>query len=311
MPFWVFVSFRIIKEEEMRTALIILIVVITCCSEPDRMSSQPNIDQQNHFTFISSVDIPDELNFCGEEIPLDNPEVRERAEREFYLLMQQPGQIILYLKRSGRYFPMYERIIADNGMPDDLKYLSVAESALYMARSAKDAVGLWQFIPSTAKVMGLTVNDYVDERRHPEKSTIAAMKYLRDGYAKHGSWILTVAGYNMGHTGVTQSLSYQNADDYFDLFLNEETSRFIFRIAIIKEIMKNHEKYGFSMDEEDWYQPYKTRTIKETKNITDLHTWAIENGTTYKWVKLLNPWILQRRLPSPPKGQTWEILIPE
>lgn len=291
--------------------LALLIVIITCCSEPKEMNSQTEINSLSHFDFISSINLPDHLDFCGEELPLDIPEVKERAEREFYLLLQQPGQIMLYLKRSGRLFPMYEKIIEEYEMPDDLKYLSVAESALYMSRSAKGAVGLWQFIPSTAKIMGLTVNDYVDERRHPEKSTIAAMKYLKDGYAKHGSWILTAAGYNMGHTGVAQSLSYQNADDYFDLFLNEETSRFIFRIAIIKELMKNHQKYGFSFDNEDWYKPYRTTTIIETKSISDLHTWAVENGTTYKWVKLLNPWILKRRLPSPPKGNTWEILVPD
>lgn len=295
----------------MRTILILMIMVVTCCAETDKITSQTDDAIFNHFRFISSMDLPERLDFCGEELPLDVSEVRERAEREFYLLLQQPGQIILYMKRSGRFFPMFEKIIEENGLPDDLKYLAVAESALYMSRSSKGALGLWQFIPATAKIMGLAVNDFVDERKHPEKSTRAAMKYLRDGFAKHGSWVLTAAGYNMGHTGVSQSMNYQNADDYFDLFLNEETSRFIFRIAIIKEFMKNHEKYGFAFDDDDYYEPYETITIKVSESIIDIHNWAVENGTSYKWVKLLNPWILKRSLPSPPRGSSWEILIPD
>ena len=280
------------------------------CGETEQVSSQTINTQNNSFQFISSLKLPEKLDFCGEEIPLEIPEVKERAEREFYLLLQQPGQIILYLKRSGRYFPLYERIIAENDMPDDLKYLSVAESALYMSRSSKGAVGLWQFIPSTAKLMGLTVNSYVDERRHPEKSTRAAMKYLKQGYNKHKSWILTAAGYNMGHTRVTQSLDYQNGDDYFDLFLNDETSRFIFRIAIIKEFMKNHEKYGFHFDDSEFYKPYNTKTVTVSGNIVNIHSWAVEQGTSYKWIKLLNPWILKQKLSSPPRGKKYEILIP-
>ncbi|MCL5992006.1 MAG: lytic transglycosylase domain-containing protein [Bacteroidetes bacterium] len=156
---------------------------------------------QNFFSYLSSLKIPHQLEFCGEKIPLDIPEVKERAEREFYLLLQQPGQIILYIKRSGRYFPMYERIIKEKNLPDDLKYLSVAESALYMSRSSKGAVGLWQFMPGTARSYGLQVDDYVDERRQPEKSTDAALEYLKDGFNQHKSWLLSAAGYNISSTG--------------------------------------------------------------------------------------------------------------
>lgn len=289
-----------------------MVLLLTACNQNDSLISKTDtIHSNNVFSYISTLEIPEKLDFCGEELPLNIPEVKERAEREFYILLQQPGQIVLYLKRSGRLFPMFEKIIEENDMPDDIKYLAVAESALYMARSPKGAVGLWQFIPSTAKLMGLKVNSYVDERRHPEKSTRAAMKYLKDGYAKHRSWILTAAGYNMGHTSVAQNLKYQDGDDYFDLFLNEETSRFIFRIAIIKELMKNHEKYGFNLDESNYYRPYKTKTIRVADRIPDIHEWAVENGTTYKWVKLLNPWILKRTLPTPSRNDPWEILVPD
>lgn len=282
--------------------------MISCTESNDLRSNQ--IDLESHFEFLSTVELPSELSFCGESVPLDDPEVRERAEREFYMLLQQPGQIILYLKRSGRFFPMFESIIRENNMPDDLKYLAVAESALYQAKSSVGAIGLWQFMPATAKIMGLQVDDDVDERRHPEKSTRAAMKYLKEGYQNHKSWMLTVAGYNMGHTGVQNNLSFQSTDSYFDLHLNEETSRFIFRIAIIKHFMENAEKYGFKVRPADKYQPFEIEIVKVDKSIPDLSAWARSMGYNYKQVKMLNPWILKRALPNPPKGKFFEIAVP-
>lgn len=283
-------------------------LILISCKETRQL---PGHDSNSNFNqFLSTVKLPDKLEFCGERIPLEIEEVRERAEREFYLNLQSPGQIILYMKRAGRFFPMFERIFAEEGVPDDLKYLSVAESALYMSRSPKNAVGLWQFIPSTGKAMGLQIDEYVDERRHPEKSTIAAIKYLKNGYNNTKSWILAAAGYNMGHENLSDNISFQNADNFFDLFLNEETSRYILRIVIIKEIMKNPQKYGFNLKPTDLYKPPKFKIIKESGFIANLHEWAKENKTTYKDIKLLNPWILQRRLPSPPKGKVWEIAVP-
>lgn len=262
------------------------------------------------YNYVSTVKLPDELEFCGEKAPLDIPEARERAEREFYLLLQQPGQIMLYLKRSGRYFPMYEDVFRKYNAPDDLKYLSVAESALYMSRSHAGAVGLWQFMKRTAQAMGLRVDKYIDERRHPKKSTEAAMKYLMQGYKAQNSWTLAAAGYNMGHGSVDARLEHQSGDDYFDLFLNEETSRYIFRILIIKEIMKNPAKYGFMLDPEDYYEPDDVKIIKVRTGVSDLADWAKEQGATYKDVRLLNPWILSRKLPRPWKGRVHEIAIP-
>lgn len=288
---------------------ILAFLIISCSDKTELISQVSNEIDKSHFNYISQVKLPETLELCGEQIPLDDYEVRERAEREFYLLLQQPGQIMLYLKRSGRYFPTYEKVIRMNNMPDDLKYLSVAESALYQATSTAGAIGLWQFMASTGKAMGLQIDDYVDERRHPEKSTMAAMKYLKQGYEQHGSWLLTLAGYNMGHTGVANNVDFQNAEDYFDLYLNSETSRFIFRIALIKEFMQHPEKYGFNITKEDKYRDPETKIIKVNSAISDLSKWAIENGTTYKYVKLLNPWILKRELPNPKSG-SWEILVP-
>lgn len=290
--------------------LLLFLFFFISCSDSKPIITDNNEHNENFYEFISSIKLPKTLEFCGEKLPLEDVEIRERAEREFYILLQQPGQIMLYLKRSGRYFSMFEQVIKKNNMPEDLKYVSVAESALYQARSRVGAIGLWQFMEATAKAMGLQVDEFVDERRHPEKSTEAAMKYLRQGYNKHKSWILTAAGYNMGHSGLAENLNYQSADNFFDLYLNEETSRYIFRIAIIKHIMENAEIYGFKIPKEEIYAPDNTQIIKVNSAIPDLSAWAKVNGTNYKSVKLLNPWILKRNLPKPDKGKYYEIAIP-
>lgn len=259
------------------------------------------------FSWISSISLPNKLDFCGERVPLEIPEVRERAEREFYLLLQQPGQLCLYLKRSGKYFPIYEKLLAENKLPDDLKYLSVAESALYQSRSSKNALGLWQFMQGTAKSYGLIVDKYVDERCNVKKSTVAALRYLKNGRESLGSWTLAAAGYNMGNAGVRRAMTRQNISNYYDLFLNEETSRFVFRIVIIKELMKNSKRYGLNFNEKDLYSLGDVSTRKINGAIKDLENWAVENKYLYKDIKLLNPWILTNELPS----GSWEILVPK
>ncbi|MDX9791563.1 MAG: lytic transglycosylase domain-containing protein, partial [Candidatus Kapabacteria bacterium] len=294
----------------MKLFYLLLTVFMISCSDSKPLISDTAEEASNFYEFVSSLELPEKLDFCGEPLPLDDPEILERAEREFYLLLQQPGQLILYIKRSGRYFPMFERIIREQNMPDDIKFLSVAESALYQARSSAGAIGLWQFMPETAKMMGLKVDEYVDERRHPEKSTYAAMKYLKDGYNKHKSWILTAAGYNMGHYGLSENLNFQSVENYFELYLNEETSRYIFRVAIIKHFLQNADKYGFNIPMEKRYKDDEVKIISVKNAINDLSAWARAEGTTYKHVKRLNPWILKRKLPAPPKGTVYEIAIP-
>lgn len=255
--------------------------------------------------------LPNSLTFCGEQVPLNIPEVKERAEREFFLNLQSPGQIILYIKRSGRFFDMYEKVFKEQGLPTDLKYVSVAESALFMARSSKDAVGLWQFIPATARAMGLMVTDQVDERRHPMKSTYAAGRYLKSGFNSIGSWTNAAAGYNMGHENFSENLRYQKATSFYELYLNEETSRYVLRIAVIKHIIEHAADYGINLPEAERYSDGNTSVVTERESISSMSQWAFEHGTTYKNVKLLNPWILGRSLPAPSRGEAWEISIPK
>ncbi|MDZ4745802.1 MAG: lytic transglycosylase domain-containing protein [bacterium] len=294
-----------------RSTILFLIVAtiaiaVTCGNDSPGSSSANNGDTLS----ISQWRLPTELSFCGEKVPMNDPEVRERLEREFYVNVQSPGQIILYIKRSARYFPMYERLLREKKMPDDLKYVSVAESALYMSKSPKDAVGLWQFIPATAKAMGLIVNEQVDERRQPEKSTVAALKYLRDGYDSNGSWTNAAAGYNMGHTNFSSHREFQSTKEFYNLYLNEETSRYILRIIMVKYLMENAAQFGIIVPAEERYQASTTREVSEKNAVADLSVWARANGTTYRQVKLLNPWILGRGLPSPERGRQWEITLP-
>ncbi|NQW30302.1 MAG: lytic transglycosylase domain-containing protein [Ignavibacteria bacterium] len=271
-------------------------------------SSQPSPNVGND---SFAWELPEKLTFCGEEVPLDIPEVKERAEREFLLNLQSKGQIVLYMKRSGRFFPMYERVLKELQLPDDLKYVSVAESALFMARSSKDAVGLWQFMPATARAMGLVVTDQVDERRHPEKSTYAAAKYLKAGYQSNGSWTNAAAGYNMGHENFSENTRYQQASDFYSLYLNEETSRYVLRIAVIKHILEHAAEHGVILPQNGKYVEQSCRIITERESIPSMSQWAQDHGSNYKDVKLLNPWILGRTLPTPSKGGSWEICLPK
>ena len=283
--------------------------IVSCNGKNADNSNVPADQQGNYLTYLSNIKLPSSLSFCGEPVPLDIPEVKERAEREFYLNLQSPGQLILYIKRAGRYFPLFDEILKEENAPSDLRYVAVAESALFIARSPKDAIGVWQFMEPTAKAMGLRVDEFVDERRHIAKSTRAAIRYLRSGYNVSKSWALAAAGYNMGHGSIKENLDFQKSNSFYDLFLNEETSRYILRIAIIKELMTNAEKYGLQLETDEVYSPEKVRTIKVDRAIDDLTEWAKGNGSTYKDVKILNPWILKRALPAP-RNEAYYIDLP-
>lgn len=262
--------------------------------------------------WIAAVRLPQHLEFCGEPVPLELPEVREGIERELYVLLQQPGQIVLYQKRAGRYFALFEEALRRAGMPLDLKYVAIAESALLpTVQSPKQAVGLWQFIPETARAMGLRVDEFVDERRHPERSTAAAIRYLQQGYQLFRNWTLAVAGYNMGHENLQMQLQAQGVSSFYDAFLNEETTRYIYRIIAIKHVMEHARRYGLEIPRSERYSAPAVRHVRWEGAIPDLVEWARLQGARYKDVRLLNPWILKPQLPEPPSGQAYEIAVPK
>jgi LysM repeat protein len=253
--------------------------------------------------------LPDSFTFCGERIPLEITDVRERMEDIYYARTGNDDRIFLQLKRTRKYFPYFEKILKEMEAPDDLKYLSVAESSLRIdAYSNADAAGLWQFIPSTAKLWGLHVDKQIDERFHVEKSTRASIRMLKSLREELGSWSLAAAAYNNGQANIAKVVREQKTNDYFELFLNKETRNYIFHIAVLKEILEHPKKYGYQLTEKDYYPPYDIATQKITVSgpINDLGQWAKDQGTNYKTVKLHNYWIMKNTLPD----GNWELILP-
>jgi hypothetical protein len=242
----------------------------------------------------------DELSFCGEPVPMDRQEVRERFEKELLLTLGNRPQAILYLKRQLRYLPHIEAVLKKEGLPDDLKYLAVAESALIPdIRSRSGAMGIWQFMADTGRKHGLMIDSTIDERRHFYIATRAATAYLKDLYAEFGSWSLTAAAYNMGENGLAADIELQQTSDYYDLVLPKETERYLFRILAIKTILEAPTAFGFDLRPEDLYPPFEVQTIQLVLDQeTGVHTIAAAAGLSYRQLKVLNPHIVRHFLPA-------------
>jgi hypothetical protein len=239
---------------------------------------------------------PVSIDFAGENTPLNVSDVKERFERELLVNANLDATTLLIIKRANRTFPIIEPILKNNNIPDDFKYLAVIESGLVNAVSPAGAKGVWQFMPETAKEKGLEVNEIVDERYHLEKSTEAACKYLLDAKRKFGSWTLAAASYNGGMTAVNKQIDIQKVTSYYDLLLNEETSRYVFRILALKEIMKNPKLYGFEIESKELYKNIPTRKLEIDSTITDLASFSIAQGVNYKILKIHNPWLRDKKL---------------
>lgn len=260
-----------------------------------------SIGINNHFL--------NEIDFAGEKTPLQIYDVRERMDRELLINENLHSSTILILKRANKVFPIIEPILAKNNVPDDFKYLAVIESSLVNAVSAAGARGVWQFMPETAREKGIEVSETVDERYHLEKSTEAACKYLLSAKEKLGSWTLAAASYNGGMSGVSSQMSFQQVDNYYDLLLNDETSRYVFRILALKEIMRNPILYGFNIQKEELYVKVPTREIEIDSTISNLATFAKMQGINYKILKYHNPWLRDKKLDNPTKKK-YKIEIP-
>lgn len=242
--------------------------------------------------------LPEELDFCGEKVPLNDLDVKERIERELFVNAYWHSSTILAMKRANRWFPVIEPILKKYGIPDDFKYLAVIESNLSNVVSNAGATGFWQLMEASAKKYGLEVTKEIDERYNIEKSTEAACKYLREVYSKYKSWTLAAASYNYGMNGIDLQINRQKTKNYYNLFLNTETYRFVARIIAMKEIMRNPEKYGYYLKKEDLYQPIETEKIIVKSSINNLANFAEKHGINYKVLKLLNPWLRDNYLPN-------------
>ncbi len=255
--------------------------------------------QQEFETYykIYSLSIPDHLTFAGEKVPLADADVKERYDKELLTNVYWQSQTLLMIKRAEKYFPLIERILRQNGVPEDFKYISLAESGLqFNVVSPAGAASWWQFLDKTGKVFGLEVNEEVDERYHLEKSTEAACRYFLLAYREFGSWALVAASYNMGIEGLRRQMTQQGVNNYYDLYLNTETARYVLRIMAIKEILEHKEKYGFRLVQNHLYTNVPTVTIKVTKPVADLPAFAQEFNCNYKQLKLLNPWLRKSSL---------------
>ncbi len=259
---------------------------------------------------ITQPEIPDEVYLFGEKVPLENFEVYERLDREIIVNAYWHSATILALKRANRWFPVIEPILKRNNIPDDFKYLAVAESNLENVVSPAGATGFWQFIKSAATEYGLEVNNEVDERYDVEKSTEAACKYLKDAYRKFGSWTMAAAAYNAGMNGIDKWSGLQKAKNYYNLVLGIETSRYIARVAAIKIIMENPQKYGFHLTEQDLYKPLKYKEVVLDSSVTDFADYAASLGINYKTLKYFNPWLRDTSLKNK-NGKKYIIRIPE
>ena len=245
---------------------------------------------------VRSPHIPKEIFFCDEKVPIENQNILERFDKEILVNTYYHSKAILILKRSNKYFPTIEKYLKKHNIPLDLKYVAITESALENVTSPAGAKGFWQFMPKTGKAYGLEINELVDERYNLEKSTEAACKYLSKLYNQFGSWTLAAAAYNMGPNGLEKQLKKQKVKSYYDLKLNNETSRYIFRIVAYKLIDKDPKKYGFNLKVVDLYPPIKTYKMEINKTIESLSDFAININLNYKIIKYLNPWILKNKI---------------
>ena len=264
---------------------------------------------REHYS-VYALSLPEQHDFAGEPVPLADPEVYERLDRELLVNTYWQSNGLLLLKRANRYFPTIERILKEEGIPDDFKYLALIESGLTNVVSPAGAAGFWQILESTGKELGLEISSEVDERYHVEKSTRAACKYIRQAYDRFGSWTLAAASYNMGMGGLGRQLTRQEAASYYDLLLNNETSRYVFRILAVKKILQDPEGHGFRYRKSDLYRPFYTHNLTIDSSIHNLVHFARAQGMTYKTLKYYNPWLRDDHLSVSP-GSQYLIAVPD
>jgi len=273
-------------------------------------SEEPVSPDENGVYSVQAVEIPEQVSFAGEPMPLDLFDVREGLDRELLSNTYFHSQTIRLIKLANRYFPQIEPVLKANLVPDDFKYLAVAESGLAQAVSPVKAVGFWQLMKGTATDYGLVVNAEIDERYHVGKSTEVACRYLIDSYKKYGNWTMTAASYNVGRRGIDRQVDRQKKENYYDLLLNEETARYIFRVVAFKMIFEDPAAYGFNLSENDLYPEIPVYTVEVDSAIADFADFAAEHETNYKVLKYLNPWLRDNKMTNSGR-RTFEIMLPD
>ena len=267
--------------------------------------NKPKKESQLLFTLPP---LPTKINFCNQKIVLTDEDVREKLDRELLVNTYFQSSTVLSLKRANRYFPQIEKILKEENIPDDFKYLTVIESGLAQAISPVGAQGFWQFMPFTAKEFDLEISNEVDERLNIEKSTRAACSYLRFANDTLKDWLLTAASYNRGIGGVRSDMHWQGTNHYFDTDMNSETGRYVYRLLAVKLIFENPEMYGFDLKKMELYKPFKIKSIVIKKTIKNIADWSLKKGVNYKIITKLNPWLKGNHLTI--KKKFYKILVP-
>ena len=259
---------------------------------------------------IFSVSLPDELSFAGEKVPMDYFDVRESLDQEILVNTYWQSKTLLFIKRANKYFPEIERILKENDIPEDFKYLALAESDLTNAVSPSGAIGVWQLLKGTAQDYGLEVNNEIDERYHFEKSTQVACEFLKDSYEKFGSWTMAAASYNVGRRGLIKQVNRQKQNNYYNLLLNSETGRYVYRVLAIKLILENPDQYGFHVREQDMYMDIPTYELEVDTAVSSFADFAENFAINYKVLKYFNPWLRESYLTNK-SGKKYYIRVPK
>lgn len=291
-------------------------LLVSICQAQDATTRSTNNDMPDdkpEVTYspirVTPPHVPKVFSLFGETMPMDVRDVRERFDRELLFNCYMQGTMSYIIKLTSRWLPMIEERLAANEVPDDFKYLCVAESALQNQISKAGAVGFWQFMSSTAPIYGLHIDDEVDERYNAERATDAACKYLKDAYAKFGNWTAAAASYNCGMGGMATALSTQGESSFYNVMLPEETMRYVFRIAALKYIIVNQKQLGFHFQDDDVYKPIQVRRDSISGGLGNLTLYAKSKGTNYKTLKMLNPWMRDKTLNNY-KRRNYVVLLP-
>lgn len=282
---------RILSKTFLITVLVLFLGLFVQAIQAPSHTISKSQDKISQPLRIYALALPNNMTFAGEKVPLQDTDVRERLDREIHVNTYWHSNMLLMIKKANRFFSEIAPLLKKYNLPDDFKYLAVAESGLDNVTSSAGASGFWQFMKATGKQYGLEINSYVDERYNLELATKVAAQYLLNSKELFGSWTNAAAAYNAGNAGISKQMKRQDATDYYSLLLNSETSRYVFRILAFKEILSNPEKYGFYVDQQDLYQPIPTNTIVVDTPIEDFAKFAKQQGINYKILKIHNPWL--------------------
>lgn len=296
------------KKSKILLAILVIAIAIISYNGISTQEVQSITNVHKNYK-IKALQVPTNLNLADERVPLDIPDVRERMDRELLVNTYWQSNGLLLFKRANKYFPILEPLLKKYGLPDDFKFLALAESGFIDETSTAGAAGIWHFMKKTGKEFGLEINKNVDERYNIELSTKVAAEYLKKSHERFGSWTLAAAAYNAGNYGIAKRLETQQVNNYYDALLPDETERYVFRILALKEILNNPEKYGFVFDAKDLYTLPETKTIKVDTAITNIASFAKNYGLTYKEFKIHNPWLRENHLNNKSR-KLYEIKIP-